>query len=74
MHNRFSRQLRSAIQNAEMSVYALCQVTGIDKAVMSRFMNGKRGLSLASIDRICDVLGLRLVSTNEAARRGKNAK
>jgi transcriptional regulator with XRE-family HTH domain len=74
MDTLFSDQLRTAIRNAELSVYAICQATGLDKAVMSRFLNGKSGLSVASIDRICHVLGLRLVSGKEASKRRKNAK
>jgi transcriptional regulator with XRE-family HTH domain len=74
MDTLFSDQLRSAIENAKMSVYSLCRITGIDKAVMSRFMSGRRGLSLTSIDRICNVLGLRLVSGTRGAERRKTAK
>ena len=74
MDTLFSDQLRTAIRNAELSVYGpICQATGLDKAVMSRFLNGKSGLSVASIDRICQVLGLRLVSGKEASKRRKNA-
>ena len=57
MDNLFVEQLRSAIRESEMSVGAIAQSTAIDKAVLSRFMNGKSGLSVTSIDRLCDPRG-----------------
>lgn len=67
----FSDQLRSAIRDSGLSVYAIAQSTAIDKAVLSRFMNGKSGLSVTSIDRLCTVLGLRLVSETELSKKRK---
>jgi len=63
----FSDQLRRAISQSGLSHYAICQATGINKAALSRFVNGKMGLSLESIDRIVAVLSLRL----EAPKRRK---
>jgi len=70
----FSDQLRSAIRDSGMSVYAIAQSTAIDKAVLSRFMNGKSGLSVTSIDRLCTILGLRLVSETELSKQRKRRK
>jgi predicted XRE-type DNA-binding protein len=56
----FSDQLRGAISQSGLSHYAICQATGINKAALSRFVNGKMGLSLESIDKIVAMLGLRL--------------
>src|SRR5271157_355451 len=52
MGELFSEQLRQAIERSGMSRYAIGQAAGIDKATMSRFMAGKVGLSLESIDKI----------------------
>jgi ribosome-binding protein aMBF1 (putative translation factor) len=70
----FSDQLRSAIRDSGLSVYAIAQSTAIDKAVLSRFMHGKSGLSVTSIDRLCSVLGLRLVSEAELSKQRKRRK
>ncbi len=67
----FSDQLRSAIRESGLSVYAIAQSTGIDKSVLSRFIHGTSGLSVTSIDRLCTVLGLRLVSEKSASRKRK---
>ena len=74
MDNLFVEQLRSAIRESEMSLGAIAQSTAIDKAVLSRFMNGKSGLSVTSIDRLCTVLGLRLVSETELSKQRKRRK
>jgi len=70
MGELFSEQLRQAIERSELSRYAIGQAAGIDKATLSRFMAGKVGLSLESIDKIVSVLDLRL----EAAKRSRKPK
>lgn len=45
-----------------MSRYAICQKLGLSQSVMSRFMAGKCGLSLKTLDRLVELLGLTLVS------------
>jgi DNA-binding Xre family transcriptional regulator len=74
MDNFFVDQLRSAIRESKMSLGSIAQSTAIDKAVLSRFMNGKSGLSVTSIDRLCIVLGLRLVSETELSKQRKRRK
>ena len=74
MDDLFTDQLRSAIRDSEMSLGSIAQSTAIDKAVLSRFMNGKSGLSVTSIDRLCTVLGLRLVSETELSKQRKRRK
>ena len=56
-----SDQLRNAINDSGLSRYAVCQACGIDKGTMSRFMAGDVGLSLETIDRLADYLGLQIV-------------
>ena len=74
MDNLFTDQLRSAIRDSEMSLGAISQSTAIDKAVLSRFMNGKSGLSVTSIDRLCTALGLSLVSSPKLSNQRKRPK
>ena len=56
----FSDQLRDAIRKADISRYRVAKQTGLTQASLSRFMTGVSGLSLESIDKICDCLGLEL--------------
>jgi DNA-binding Xre family transcriptional regulator len=57
----FSDQLRAAVLNAPASRYEISKATGISEGNLSRFVHGAAGLSLASLDRLCDYLGLRVV-------------
>ena len=55
-------QIRAAVNQSGMSRYAICKAAGIDQASFSRFMAGKVGLTLASLDRLAAVLGLFVVA------------
>jgi transcriptional regulator with XRE-family HTH domain len=60
-----SQTLREAIDNAPQSRYRLAQETGVSQAQLCRFMQGNRGLSLASLDLLCKHLGLHLIHSDE---------
>ena len=66
---RLSDQLRAAVDSSGMSRLAIGRGIGLDRAAMSRFMNGKAGLSLETIDRLAAFLGLRLHSEKQPPRR-----
>lgn len=53
----FSNQIRKLIDSSEKSRYRIAIETGIDHAVLSRFMNGKGGLSMSSLDALAELLG-----------------
>ena len=55
-------QLRTAIKTCGRSRYALSQETGIEQSTLSRFVNGKGGMSLDTADAIAKALGLKLTS------------
>ena len=58
-------QLRQLIETAEISRYQLWQQTGIDQAVLSKFVNGKGGLSMESLDKIGGVLNLQITKSSK---------
>jgi transcriptional regulator with XRE-family HTH domain len=60
---KLSDQIRRAVDAAGVSRYVICKATGIDKALMSRFMASTGGLSVASLDALADVLGLDIAAT-----------
>ena len=55
-----SQQLRELIADAGLSVYELARDAGVDRSVLSRFLAGKRTITLETADRLAKVLKLRL--------------
>lgn len=53
--------VRAAIEQSGLSRYEVAKRSGVNEAALSRFMNGAAGLSLATLDRLAPVLGLRIV-------------
>ena len=64
-------QLRHFIEAGEMSRNQLSKITGIDKAVLSKFVHGKCGLSMQSLDKIGETLSLQITKTTRPASRRK---
>lgn len=60
-----TEDLKRIIGAAPMSRYRLAKKARVSKTSISRFMSGERGLSLPAIDRIGEVLGLRIVQGDQ---------
>jgi len=63
-------QLRQEILDSDMSRYRLSQITGVDQAVLSNFVNGKRTITLATAAKLAEALGLEL-SANNKDKKGR---
>lgn len=66
-----SEQLKGLIAEGELSRYRIAKETGISQATLSGFVNGKRSLSLANIDKIGELFDLEVAprkSTNKRER------
>ena len=76
---KLSDQVRQAIDASGVSRYRICMEIRLDQAVMSRFMDGRSGLSVQNLDALADVLGLDLVArgpvrVSPPAKRGPKPK
>lgn len=69
MSETFSDQLRRAVRESDVTRYQISKETGIDQATLCRFVAGTAGMSLDSIDRLMDALGLEIRPRKRA--RGK---
>lgn len=58
---KLSEQLKRAIAESGKTRYRIAQESGVSEAALSRFVNGERGLNLASLDALGKVLGLEMV-------------
>ena len=66
---KLSDQFRQAIDGCGKSRYKISRETGIDQATLSRFMNGKGGLSMPVLDLLGDYLGLNLTTESKLRKR-----
>jgi hypothetical protein len=57
----FSELLQEAIRQSGTSRYAIARETGLSQALLCRFLQGTRGLSLGTIDKLMDALELEIV-------------
>jgi len=69
-----SNELRQAIDRSGVSRYSIWQQTGIDQGSLSKFMDGERGLSIESIDKLADLLGLHICTADAESRRPKGRR
>ena len=60
-----SEQLLREIKTCGVTRYRISQETGIEESVLSRFVTGKRGLSMEAIDKLAAYFEL------ELKRKGK---
>jgi transcriptional regulator with XRE-family HTH domain len=60
-NKKLSDEIREAVEKSGLTRYRIAKELGLAESTMSRFMNGKRGLSLDNIDRLAELLGLEIV-------------
>ncbi len=70
-HKLFSDQIRQLVKTSGSSRYAICKATGIDQGAMSRFVAGHRGLSLDSLDKLANYLGMEIIIRPKRRKRGR---
>ena len=68
---KLSDAIRQAVRDSELSRAAICRAAKIDEGLLSHFMAGRKGLSVASLDRLADVLELQVVSRAKSGRKGR---
>jgi ribosome-binding protein aMBF1 (putative translation factor) len=65
---KLTDQLRNAIDSSGMSRYAVAKAIELDQSTLSRFMSGKAGLALDTVDKLGELLGLKLVVTKKPTK------
>ncbi len=58
---KLSDQVRAAVEASGVTAYRICADTGMDKAALSRFLSGERGLSLESLDTLAGYFEMKIV-------------
>ena len=65
---KLSDQVRQAILTSGINRYRRSQQAEIHQSVLSRFVRGESQLAMGTLDRLGEVLGLELVSTDLHSR------
>ncbi len=55
-----SEALREAISERGLTAYAAAKQSGVSVDAIQRFLNAQRGLTLSTVDKLADSLGLTL--------------
>jgi len=55
---KISEIIRQSVIDSGQSHYAIWQATGVDQAILSRWIAGERGVNAATLDKLADYLGL----------------
>ena len=70
----FSDEIRNAIEESTLSRYAIWKLTGVSQALLSRFVAGKSGMSMALLDKVAEVIDLHAVSHGRVAKAPKDRR
>lgn len=62
-----SDQLRAVIKARSLTAYGINRLSGVNIAMIQRFINGERDLRLGTVDKIAAALGLRLCEVTKDA-------
>jgi transcriptional regulator with XRE-family HTH domain len=65
------QQLRDAFRQSGWTIYRLAKDSGVSQPVVSRFVNEKRGITLATASKLAEVLGLELVQIKKKSKKAK---
>jgi transcriptional regulator with XRE-family HTH domain len=60
----FSDQIRTAIKSSGKSIYRIALETKMEEKRLSRFVNGRGGLNLGTLDRVAAYLGIKANRTD----------
>ena len=73
LQDQLRDHIRARIRRRELTGSGLARAAGFPQGHLSNFLNSRRGLSLESMDRLLDTLGIEvldLVNADEVQRRG----
>jgi len=64
-------QIRRAIRDSGLSLYAVARDSGCDVAPIQRFMAEKHGMTVVTLEKIAPVVGLQLRAVRRSKRKGR---
>lgn len=67
---KLSDQIRRAVEASGLSRYRISKQLGIAESTLSRFMSGQGGLSMEYLDRLAELLDLRIEAGARRRKKG----
>ncbi len=67
--SRLIEAMRKAIEASGQTRYRIAKESGVSAGQLSRLVNGERGLSVESVEKLADYLGLRITIEPKAKTR-----
>lgn len=71
---KLSDQLRRAIEDSGLTRYRIAQDANINESALCKFFHGERGLSLDAVDKLVEVLGLKLVADDKPTAKKRKTR
>lgn len=68
---KLTDQLRQAIDDCGLTRYQIAKRTGIDESALAKFYNGHRGLSMAALNALGELLELTIQLGHKPGKKGK---
>jgi DNA-binding phage protein len=66
-----TERIQEAIRSGGMSRYAISKATGIDQALLCRFLKGQSSMSFETADKVLDALELEIVIRPRRTSKGE---
>lgn len=71
---KLSESLRKAVLTSKQTRYAIAVGSGVDHAVLRRFMRGERDIKLTTAEHLAEYLGLELTPEKATTRKNPQTK
>lgn len=70
--DQLTKAMAAAVKASDETPYAIAKGAKVARSQLSRLLSGERGLSVATIERLADYLGLRItIEPKGKARKGR---
>ena len=61
--------ITTAIRSSDQTPYSIAKGAGVARSQLSRLLSGERGLSVETLEKVADYLGLRITIEQKKANR-----
>lgn len=68
---KLTDEIREAIKTSDETPYAIAKGANVARSQLSRLLSGESGMSVDTIERIADYLGLKITIEPKAKKKGR---